>query len=519
MAVYGANPAAFTAGTWGTQPMWLNPGTFAKPGDNTYNDPQFRFLDGNTGQWTTLDKLTRNDKGEVYVIAGKHNGEDGSYMPVIAQSTRLWNPGEGQTEADAPWYATTWGDAKILDTPAFLDADYNRSANRGMAVAGAVFGAGAVAAGAGAGAGAAGASEAGASYGAGDAAITSGGLGTGGTAAAGAGATAAGTTAVGTTAAGAGAAGAGRSILSMFTDAAGNVDWGAIASAGLLTAAYAETGDAPKVDTTALTDNAKATQAMAQDQYQWSRGEYDNTLKPAAQEQADRNRTNQDRLDALSDESAKAAANQQYVYDTSYTPVNQRLADEALRFNSDDYANKLSAAAQASVRSKYAQADQEVQQRLAERGNSMSGNMAASMAQKSALASAAQQASADYTSRTEADKVGFDRLGVAAQQGNAIASQATGNREAAASDRVASSQVGAQTVNNFVNAVGTANSGAGTALTGMNAAGSQLSTAAGMQYQGNRDAYQDRLSILGLGAGLLGGGTKKSTKSTTFGAV
>lgn len=502
-----AAPAAYTPpAEWNAKAAWVDPSSWPY-GANGVGLDDNRYLGGD-GKWYSYNDLPRNSQGQVYVAVGVHSSNEGNaVMPIYTTTT-------GQ---DPP----SWSTPKVLDTQQYLDDQYSHGWKTGFVAAGSVFALGtaaaaatgtlgtgtldatAVANGTATGAGGTTSAVSAGSYGlgAGDAQIASSAAGSGSTAAGTGAATTAATT-------------AGSSALKPLVDAAGNVNWGNVASAALLGTAYGETGNAPKIDTSALNDNAKATQAMAQEQNDWARGVYDNTLKPQADAQAGHNANIQAHLDMLSGESSKAAAGKQSVYNESYTPVNQKLAADALNFDSKDYADKLSANAQAAVRTQYAAADKTVADQLAERGNNLSGNMAASMTQKSALSQAAALAGADSTARTTADQVGFDRLGVAAQQGNQIAASANADRNTSGDLATSSSAVGTQTMNNYVNAVNTTNSGVSTAISGMNTAGSQLANAANMQYSANRDAYNDKLGILGLGAGLLSGKTTKATGVT-----
>ena len=517
---------------------WGDAGVSTGFGGRLFLNPQ--------GQWVTFDKLQKNANGQVLVQGQNHNGYGNQWMPMTQETTYVQttqsgggDAGTGSTRvitqdeynaavqkygsvanaATAGFLPSGGGQEKILDP---FDVIKKRD-NQGqwadyavMAAVGGVFGAAAT--------GALGATASVGAPAAGDAAA----LGASGS-------TAAGTAGTAGTYAASEAYGANpsapsgpsttstttgsSSLLSQLNSALGtNATWGDVASLATLAYGLSETGNAPKVDLTAVNQNAQQTADMAKRQETWASTNYDDTLKPQADRLAANNATNQTAINATADAAAAAGARAQARYDESYDPVNKQLAEEALRFNSGAYARDLSTNAQAQVQSEFSKADRELMDTLAENGNQVSGNMAASMLQRSAMQRAASTSGAALNATLAADKEGFDRLSTAATQGNNIAQIANTNRTTTGALRTQSSAIGAQTMQAYNDASRVRNDGISTAIAGQRSAGDMLATAANMDYASRRDAYQDRMSMIGLFGSTLAN-TAGRKKSTTYGAV
>ncbi|MBN9461693.1 MAG: tail fiber domain-containing protein [Burkholderiales bacterium] len=140
-------------------------------------------------------------------------------------------------------------------------------------------------------------------------------------------------------------------------------------------------------------------------------------------EQADLNRqVMQQQLDIANDQ--QRIANETYDYQKgTFRPVEQAIADEAMQFNTGDYANRKAAQAAADTQQAFDQAGAEVNRDLARRGMSMSAGQASASASDLALRKAAAIAAESNSAREQADAVGFARKMDAASIGRNLPSQ------------------------------------------------------------------------------------------------
>lgn len=237
-------------------------------------------------------------------------------------------------------------------------------------------------------------------------------------------------------------------------------------------------GDAP--DTSGMNEQARRSAALADRSFAWFTQEYERTRgqRDASTALADQVANAQlDNLNLNSDLSRDLADYQR----TTFRPVEQRLASEAMSFDTPERREQAAGQAAADVNAAAGANRAATMRAVMRRGGSVSGARMASMADQNDIGMARASASAQNTARSNIQTQGWARMSDVANLGRNIASsQATSANVASQAGAGALQAAQAGTAINASGA-GLMSTGFNTALQGTQQAGSLFSGIAGIQ--------------------------------------
>lgn len=135
--------------------------------------------------------------------------------------------------------------------------------------------------------------------------------------------------------------------------------WGVAAAAvgayGAMSAS-SDAADAQNNATAAATSSADKANQLSRDQFDWQKQTYENDIKPQQQKAADlQNRIGEESLSASQQQRQFASDQNQYYKDT-FQPIEKKVADEAMNYDSADNVNRRSGIASANVNQQFSNA-------------------------------------------------------------------------------------------------------------------------------------------------------------------
>ena len=178
----------------------------------------------------------------------------------------------------------------------------------------------------------------------------------------------------------------------------------------------------------------------------WYKGYVENTLTPLQQQQAQTNQRAADQAFRIADAQEARAAESYQDYRSTFRPVEQSLAADAMKFDEAGYRDKLAAQSAATVQSAFDQSEAQTNRDLARQGVTVGSGQATAMKAGAQLARAASMASAANDSRTQSEALGFARKQDVANMGRGIASNSTAQSQAALAGGQAASQAAGSSV-------------------------------------------------------------------------
>lgn len=249
---------------------------------------------------------------------------------------------------------------------------------------------------------------------------------------------------------------------------------------------------------------ALRTAELGQEAWDWYKNYFSSTLAPLQAEQAQINRQAAGQaLRIAADQESRAADSYAYQQGT-FRPVEQAIASEALNFNRDAYRDQRAALAGAEVQSAFDASERQMNRDFARMGIAPTSGQAIAMKQGSALARAANVASASNAAREAADAVGFARLQTAAGLGRNISTDAATNAQIALSGGNTGSAIAGRSSESARADAATVGQGVNTAISGNAAAGNLWAESSRQAQQGaisNNNMVGDVLgSVAGAGA-------------------
>lgn len=184
---------------------------------------------------------------------------------------------------------------------------------------------------------------------------------------------------------------------------------------------------------------ASGMEGISMDQWRELQDFYRDNILPRSAESANAARAAGSQVNQLAGQAIAAGTGAQQLYDTSFRPVDQGLARQALEFSSPAYADKMATLARSDNAMQFQNAQQAMDRDMARRGVMMSPGQAVANARDLALRRAASGGALTQQARTNADQMGFERLAAAATRGGQISTAAGQARDQGA----ALSKVGA----------------------------------------------------------------------------
>lgn len=182
-------------------------------------------------------------------------------------------------------------------------------------------------------------------------------------------------------------------------------------------------GDSP--DTGGMSEQARRAADLADRSFAWFTQEYDRTRGQRDSSAALADRVAQSQLDSLNQNSALSRDLADYQR-TTFRPVEQRLAAEAMNFDTPERREQAAGQAAADVNAAAGANRQATMRAMMRRGGSLSGARMASMASQNDITLAKASAGAQNTARRNIETQGWARMSDVANLGRNIASsQAT----------------------------------------------------------------------------------------------
>lgn len=262
-------------------------------------------------------------------------------------------------------------------------------------------------------------------------------------------------------------------------------------------------GDAPTPDPL-IGQSAQANSELAKESFKFYRDTYVNEVLPLQREQNEMGRRLIDRYIANMDKQDRFADEQNAYYQSTFKPIEQQMARDAMSYDSQENINKRMGIAGANVEQAYSQAEQQNARNLSRYGLNPNSSAFAQTNERlmrdSALAKAGAQTGAAFDTmdkaialRAGAANFGRNMPNTASNYytlGNQSASGAMGTSGAAMNSAIAAGNFGGQGFSSAVNA----NQSAGNLMLG--------------DFQGRMQGYQAGQQAIGgffQGLGTLGG--------------
>lgn len=236
--------------------------------------------------------------------------------------------------------------------------------------------------------------------------------------------------------------------------------------------------------------------------FEWAKDYYTNELAPLQRQTTELNNQLTRQTMATSAAQEQRAAEQYQLSKENFQPVDQALAKSAMDFNAADFGERKATQAAANVELAFQQSESQLRADLARRGVTMNSGQAVALQRGSALARAAQVASATQQARDQADALGFARLKDASSVGRGLASDASSSVANSLNAATTASNINAATSNSARANANVVSQGAQTGIQGNTAAGNLWVQKSGQQAAADQNSSQEAGAALGAIAAL-----------------
>lgn len=237
---------------------------------------------------------------------------------------------------------------------------------------------------------------------------------------------------------------------------------------------------------------AKMQAELAKEQLAWFKDEYEKTAGDRAAASARANEISDFQLGQMKDQAARA--DDLYAFDKQYTrPIQERLATEALNYDTPERRQAAAAAAAADVQMAASNQQGVLSRNLARAGVNPASAQSVQAQQMASLTNAANTAGAMNNARSQVEAVGYGRMADASSMGAGIAQRA--NQAAGLASGAGTAAIGAQGAG-----LGARTSGLGGMQTAYQTAGQMLNQSGNLYAQNANAAAQGDASMMGLGS-------------------
>ncbi|MFT3803323.1 MAG: hypothetical protein QM766_19185 [Burkholderiaceae bacterium] len=220
---------------------------------------------------------------------------------------------------------------------------------------------------------------------------------------------------------------------------------------------------------------------IGEDALNWYRGYVDSTLTPLQQRQADIDARTSEQALRIADAQESRAAQQWGDYQSTFRPIEQSMAADAMKFDEAGYKDKLAGDAAASVQNAFAQSEAQTSRDLARQGVQVGSGQAIAMRHGAQLARAASMGAAANDARTNAEALGFARRADVANMGRGIASNATAMTQSALAGGAAASGAAGSSLAGASGIANTMGQGFGQAASATGASGNLFAQSSGQR--------------------------------------